>query len=272
MARPLPDCENFVLQRDDGVLSITIDSTSKFNSLNDVMSEELLELATYLDSDPDVRCAVMTGSDGVFCAGADVGSFDGEDEKPDAGERSAGIRQGASLFHDSIVQFHQADVPLVTGVNGIAIGAGLGIAMMGDLVLLSEDAHFEYGYPRLGLPGDGGATFHLPRLVGLRRAKDIVLLDRPISPEEAVDWGLATESVPGDEFDDRLDELAGEIAAGPTRALGSVKQLLTRSFDRSIEEQLAAETDAIANAAGTDDHVEGVSAFVENRDPEFQGR
>jgi 2-(1,2-epoxy-1,2-dihydrophenyl)acetyl-CoA isomerase len=272
MARPLPDCENFVLERDDGVVSITIDSTSKFNSLNDVMTEELIELAAFLGSDPDARCAVMTGSDGVFCAGADVGSFDGDGETPDASERSASIRQGASHFHDAVILFHQADVPLITGVNGIAIGAGLGIAMMGDLVVLSEDATFEHGYPRLGLPGDGGATFHLPRLVGLRRAKDIVLLDRPISPEEALDWGLVTETVPGDELDDRLDELGRELAQGPTRALGSVKQLLTRSFDRSIEEQLAAETDAIADAAATDDHVEGVSAFAENRDPDFEGR
>ncbi|WP_255681366.1 enoyl-CoA hydratase-related protein [Natrinema sp. SYSU A 869] len=266
MARLLPECENFVLERDDGIVSITIDSTTKFNSLNDTMGDELLEIASFLNADDGTRCAVMTGSDGVFCAGADVESF-AED-----GHRSDSVRRGASILHDAIVQFHQAGVPLVTGVNGVATGAGLGIALLGDLVLISEDARFEYGYPRLGLPGDGGATFHLPRLVGLRKAKDIALLDEPITPEEAVEWGLATESVPDDDFDARLDELARQLADGPTRAYGAVKQLLTRSFDRSLEEQLAAETDAIATAAETDDHAEGVNAFVANREPEFEGQ
>lgn len=266
MAQSLPACENFVLERDDGILSITIDSTTKFNSLNDAMGDELLELAAFLNVDDSVRCAVLTGSDGVFCAGADVESFAEEGHQPDS------VRRGASILHDAIVQFHQADVPLITGVNGVATGAGLGIALLGDLVLISDEARFEYAYPRLGLPGDGGATFHLPRLVGLRKAKDIALLDRPITPEEAVEWGIATESVPDDELDDRLDELARELASGPTRAYGAAKQLLTRSFDRSLEEQLAAETDAIATAAETDDHAEGVEAFVEKREPEFRGR
>ncbi|OLZ39174.1 hypothetical protein A6E15_17345 [Natrinema saccharevitans] len=265
MAHSLPECENFVLERDGAVLSITIDSTTKFNSLNDGMGDELLELASFLAGDDETRCAVMTGTDGVFCAGADVESFAGDDHGPDS------VRRGASILHDAIVQFHQADVPLVTGVNGVATGAGLGIALLGDLVVVSEDARFEYGYPRLGLPGDGGATFHLPRLVGLRRAKEIALLDRPISPAEAVDWGLATESVPGDELDDRLEELASELASGPTRAYGAAKRLLARSLDRSLEEQLAAETDAIARGAETDDHAEGVAAFVERREPKFEG-
>ncbi|MDS0476997.1 enoyl-CoA hydratase-related protein [Natrinema sp. 1APR25-10V2] len=265
MARSLPECENFVLERDDNVLSITIDSTTKFNSLNDTMGDELLELAAFLNVDDGTRCAVMTGSDGVFCAGADVEGFAEDGHRPDS------VRRGASILHDAIVQFHQADVPLITGVNGVATGAGLGIALLGDIVLISEDARFEYAYPRLGLPGDGGATFHLPRFVGLRKAKDIALLDRPITPDEAVEWGLATESVPDDELDGRLDELAHELASGPTRAYGAAKQLLTRSFDRSLEEQLAAETDAIATAAETNDHAEGVAAFVEKREPEFEG-
>lgn len=265
MARSLPECENFVLERDGSIISITIDSTTKFNSLNDTMGDELLELAAFLNADDDVRCAVMTGSDGVFCAGADVESFH-ED-----GHRSDSVRRGASILHDAIVQFHQANVPLITGVNGVATGAGLGIALLGDLVLISDEARFEYGYPRLGLPGDGGATFHLPRLVGLRKAKDIVLLDRPITADEAVEWGLATESVPDDEFAERLDELTRELASGPTQAYGAAKRLLTRSFDRSLEEQLAAETDAIARGADTDDHAEGVAAFVEKREPEFEG-
>jgi 2-(1,2-epoxy-1,2-dihydrophenyl)acetyl-CoA isomerase len=265
MSRSPPACENFQFERTDGIVSITIDSTTKFNSFNEVMGDELLEIASWLNAAPDVRCAVLTGSNGVFCAGADVEGFLADDRG------SESVRRGASILHDAIVQFHQANVPLLTAVNGVATGAGLGIALLGDLVVISEDARFEYGYPRLGMPGDGGVTFHLPRLVGLRRAKDIALLDRPIQPDEAVELGLATESVPADEFEARVDELAAKLGSGPTHAYGAAKRLLTRSFDRSLEEQLAAETDAIATASETDDHAEGVAAFVADREPEFEG-
>lgn len=260
----MPDYENFETSLDDGVLRAEIHSTSKMNALNRTMTDELLDLAIRLHEEP-VRCFVLTGSDGVFCAGGDVGGFVNE-------SASAGMRRGASLLHDAVVQFHEAEVPVVTGVNGPAVGAGLSLAIFGDLVLSSEDAYFQYGYSGIGATGDGSSTYYLPRVVGLREAKRIALLNERIEPAEAVEIGLATEEVPAEAFDERLSAVASRIADGPTVALGRSMKLMTESTSARIEEQLAAETDSIARTAHTHDFAEGVSAFGAKREPEFEGR
>ena len=160
----------------------------------------------------------------------------------------------------------------MTGVNGIAAGAGFSLAILGDIVLVSDAARFEYAYHRVGLTGDGGSTFLLPRMVGLRRAKEIVLRDDPISPERAVELGLATEVVPAAELEDRLAEEADRIAAGPTQAYGRMKRLLTESFDRDLAGQLAAETDAIARSTRTEDYERGFAAFFRGESADFVGK
>ncbi|MFD1513738.1 enoyl-CoA hydratase/isomerase family protein [Halomarina rubra] len=259
-----PDYENFVTTFEDGVLRAEIHSTSKMNALNGTMTEELFDLAIRLHEEP-VRCLVLTGSDGVFCAGGDVATFVSEDA---AGE----IRKGASLLHDAVFQLREAEVPVVTAVNGPAVGAGFSFAIMGDYVLASEASYFQFGYPGIGATGDGSSTYFLPRVVGLRQAKRIALLNERIDPEEAADLGLATESVAADEFESRVADVTAQVAEGPTVALGRTQRLLTESTTRGMEAQLAAETDAMAETARTDDFAEGVRAFVEKRSPEFEGR
>ncbi|MFC7157593.1 enoyl-CoA hydratase/isomerase family protein [Halomarina halobia] len=256
--------ENFETTFEDGVLRAEIHSTSKMNALNETMSEELLDLAVCLH-DESVRCFVLTGSDGVFCAGGDVTTFASEDAP---GE----MRKGASLLHDAIVQLHQTEVPVIAGVNGAAVGAGFSLGIFGDFVLASDASYFQFGYPGIGATGDGASTYFLPRVAGLRQAKRITLLNERVGPEEAVDLGLATETVADDEFDERLREVAARVAEGPTVALGRTQQLLTESTSRGIEAQLAAETDKIAETAKTEDFREGVRAFGEGRTPEFEGR
>jgi 2-(1,2-epoxy-1,2-dihydrophenyl)acetyl-CoA isomerase len=130
----------------------------------------------------------------------------------------------------------------------------------------------DFAYQRIGLTGDGGSTFFLPRLVGLRKAKELVLTSEAVQGEEAVEMGLANEVVPADEFDDRLDELTADIASGPTAALGNTMRLLTESYDRTLESQLAAETETIADAVQSEDYERGYAAFFEKDDPEFVGR
>jgi 2-(1,2-epoxy-1,2-dihydrophenyl)acetyl-CoA isomerase len=140
------------------------------------------------------------------------------------------------------------------------------------VVLAIETARFNYAYARVGLTGDGGSTFFLPRLVGLRQAKEILLLDDPIGAEEAVELGIATEAVPVADFEDRVRDVASTLAAGPKFAFGATKRLMTESYARDLPSQLAAETETIVDATRTEDFARGHGAFFENGSAEFIGR
>lgn len=264
MAHP-DSYENLAVDRTDGVVNVTMESTSRFNALNHQMTEELVDVATWIGTLDDARCVTLTGSDGVYSSGADLGQFDG-----DAGDEAA-LRTEASLLHDALVAFHQAELPLVGGVNGVAAGAGFGLALFPDVVVMSDEARLEFAYSRIGLTGDGGVTHLLPRLVGLREATEIVLRDDPIGPERALDLGLVSETVPAADLDDRVAELAADFADGPTHALGTTKRLFWESHDRSLADQLAAETEAMADAVQTDDYERGMDAFPTDEEPDFTG-
>ncbi|ELZ04251.1 enoyl-CoA hydratase/isomerase family protein [Natrialba aegyptia] len=262
----MTDYENLAVNHDDGVATVTLDSAAGRNSLTLEMADELISVATTLGEDRETRCIVLTHAGQFFGSGADLTHLEGNETD------AARLRELAGRAHEAIVQFHQSETPVVGAVNGIAAGIGFSLALMPDLLILGEDTTLRFAYPGIGLTGDGGSTFFLPRLVGLRNAKEIVLRDRPIGPEEAVDLGLATEVAPTDEFDAHVAELANELAAGPTQALGSASRLLTESYGRELEAQLAAETDAIAAAARTEDYRRGLDAFFGDDDPEFVGR
>lgn len=257
---------NVDIRYDDNAAFVTLDGTGPMNTLDKKTLSDLLEAVVNLAEDDEVRCIAITGEGDAFSAGADLTQFEGD--SCDGAE----IRRLAAILHDSIVQLHQADKPVVTGINGVAAGGGFGLALTGDIVLVSEEAKLDYAYPRVGLTGDGGSTFFLPRLVGLRRAKEILLYDEPIGPQEAVDLRIATESVPADDFEKRLQEVGSQLANGPTKAFGATKQLMTESFGRDISAQLAAETDAMGEATHSEDYARGHAAFLDGGNPEFTGQ
>jgi 2-(1,2-epoxy-1,2-dihydrophenyl)acetyl-CoA isomerase len=264
----MTDYDSLSVDRSDGVARIVFDNEAGRNALDIGAADELIDATVSLDEDPDTRCLVLTHTGQFFGTGADLTQFDGHDPGSDATR----MRKLAGRIHEAVIQMHQSGTPVVGGIDGVAAGAGFSLALAPDLLVLSEEARLEYAYPRVGLTGDGGSTFFLPRLVGLRTAKEIALLDEPIAPGAAVEMGLANEAVPAGEFEGRLAELAGEVAAGPTGALGSVTRLMTASFDRSLESQLAAETDAIAGAARSEDFGRGLDAFFGDGEPEFTGQ
>lgn len=259
--------DNFDVDREDGIAWIAIESETPMNTLNDALTEELMRLVTDFGEDDSVRCIVLRGSDGIFSAGGNVASFD---EDPDAA--SADLRRGASFLHDIVVQLKRSETPLVTGIDGPAVGAGFSLALLGDITLMHEDAYLQYGYTGIGLTGDGSSTFYLPRIVGLQEAKRIALLNERIEATEAADLCLVTEVTGAEEFEGRLTELAERIADGPTKAIGRIVRMLEESNARQLPDQLAEETDRMAQTAKTDDYSEGVSAFEANREPEFEGR
>lgn len=258
------DRERIELKREDGLVRVTLTSDDGRNALDDALAAELLSVVGGLAAD-GARCLVLSGSGDAFSVGADLRRFEG-----DASD-AARIRSLATTMHDVTLRLHRAPVPVVTGVNGVAAGGGFSLALCGDVVVASEAARFEYAYPRIGLPGDGGATYFLPRLVGLRRARELVLRDDPVGPERAVELGLVSEAVPAAEFDARLTEVAERLASGPTEALGAVRRLMAESFERGLGDQLAAEAEAVSAAARTDDYRRGYRAFFEGGDPAFEG-
>lgn len=253
------------LDRDDGVAWIRLDRPSAQHSLTAEMAAELRDISAWAATDESVRTIVLGGTGGLFCTGADLRTFEGSP----ADERK--LWNIARRLHAAINQLVRAPKPVITAVEGVAAGGGLGLALCGDLVYLADDTRLEFAYPRIGLSGDGGSSYLLPRLIGLRRARELALLDEPIDAIEAVDLGLATDVVSGDTLDEEVTTVARELANGPTRAYGRFKQLTWDGFGRSFEDQLRAEVEVISRLARTHDYSSGFAAFTGDDHPEFIG-
>lgn len=253
------------VERTDGVGRVVMDRPERNNSINRAMADDLRDAAIDLMEDDAVRAIVVTGSGGTFNTGADLSTLEGDESD------GARLRQLATQLHAAVEHLAGGPKPVVSGINGVVAGGGIGLAVGMDIVIMSEEARIEFAYPRIGVSGDGGSTYYLPRLVGLRRALDIALLDKAIPAGEAVDLGLASEAVPADEFDDRVAEVATELAAGPTLAHAATKALLRESLDRGHGAQLAAEAESIAALTDTEDYARGIEAFFEKEQAEFTG-
>jgi len=249
----------------DGVAHVRLARPDAHNALDVDTAIDLEDALAATTTASDVRCVVLEGEGSAFCSGADLAAFEGDETD------QRRLDAVATRLHAAVRALATSDVPTVTAVNGVAAGGGFGLALAGDLVLAHESARFEYSYPRVGLSGDAGATWFLPRLVGMRRAREFLLLDEPASATDAVDMGLATEVVDADDWDDRVDAVATDLATGPTKAYGAAKRLLNRSYERTLDTQLTAEKDAIAALARTDDYAAGYRAFFTKETPTFRG-
>jgi 2-(1,2-epoxy-1,2-dihydrophenyl)acetyl-CoA isomerase len=163
------------------------------------------------------------------------------------------------------------DAPVVSAVKGVAAGAGFSLACAADMVIAAESARFTVAYTGVGLSPDGSCSFFLPRLIGLRRTQELMLTRRILQASEALDWNLVTRVVPVDDLEDESSKLVAQLAAGPTRAFGSVKRLLLHSSGDHLESQMEVEARAIADAARSADGKEGIAAFLGKRAAEFVG-
>lgn len=258
---------NVTLERRDGVAILTLNRPSAANSIDLPLARELMLAAIACNDDPEVRAVVLTGAGKMFCAGGDLRSFAG------AGAAVAShLRELTAYLHAAISRLARMDAPVVAAVNGMAAGAGFGLAGAADIVIAADTAGFVMAYTQAGLVPDGSSTFFLPRRIGDRRARELMLTNRRLTAAEALEWGLVNRVVPVDRLLPEATALAATLAAGPTRALGAVKALLNESFEHSLEAQMELEARAIAAAAGTADGREGVRAFLEKRKPEFTGR
>lgn len=250
----------------DAVGRLVLDRSESNNSMTDETARAMKEAAIDLSTDDDVRCIVLTGAGATFNTGADLSMLSGDDSD------ARTLKTTAGELHEFVVQLSTAPKPVLCAVNGVVAGGGIGPALCGDVVLMAGSARFEFAYPAIGLSADGGSSYFLPRLVGLREAQRIAMRNEPVDAAEAVDLGLVTERVPDDEFDARVREEAAALAAGPTKAHAETRRLLRTSFEHGLEAQLSREAERIAGLADTGDYQRGLEAFFEKAEPEFEGR
>lgn len=256
-----------LLDVEDGIATVTLNKPERRNALSPDVMVGLTDAFEELVSS-DVRCVVVTGSEGVFCAGGDIESMS-EREEATAAEAVEYITDSAHELVETIATF---PLPVVAKLGGPAFGAGGAIALACDVRVASTDAKIGFGFRQVGLTVDSGISHFLPRMVGRGTAKDLAFTGDLIDAERAADIGLFERVFDAEEFDERTDDYAERIASGPTAALRHSKRLIDSGGERPLQEALQFEATAQATLMETADHEEGVSAFREGRDPEFEGR
>jgi len=248
-----------------GVGTITLNRPEAGNSIDLELARDLHAAVIAAERDASVRVVVLRGAGANFCVGGDLRSFSRCEDLP------AELREVTTHLHAAIVTLARIDAPIVVAVHGSAAGAGLGLACGGDIVIAADDARFVVAYTRVGLNPDGGTSWFLPRLVGLRTAQELTLTNRALDADGACSAGIVTRVVPAAALDDEVHGLAAVLAAGPSKALGEAKRLLRTSLDETLAVHLEAEASALVRSAGRPDAVEGISAFLAKRPPEFRG-
>ncbi|HLJ29392.1 MAG TPA: enoyl-CoA hydratase-related protein [Candidatus Angelobacter sp.] len=262
---------NTILTSSQGpVYEILLNRPQSLNALNEEMMREFSSALDLVATDAKIRCVLLKGAGASFMAGGDIKMFHQELGRPPAQIRER-FQEFVGALHPLIEKLANLRVPLVAAVQGAVAGFGVSLTMLCDFVVAAEDSYFTLAYIHLGTTPDGSSTWFLPRLVGLRRAKEIAMLGERIPAAEAVRLGLAYKAVPRGALEAEAANLAARLAAGPTRAYGNTKALLHASFSRNLVEQMDAEVASFAECASNPDFAEGVKAFVERRKPTFSG-
>jgi 2-(1,2-epoxy-1,2-dihydrophenyl)acetyl-CoA isomerase len=249
--------------RDGAVLTITLNRPDVLNALNAAMHDALAAALKQARAE-DVRAVVLTGAGRGFCVGQDLGEF-----RDDAGDIGGRLRGN---YHPNITAIRALEKPVIAAVNGAAAGAGLSLACACDLRIASDQASFVPAFINVGLVPDSGGTFFVTRLVGQARAFEWLCSGRRLTAAEAHAWGVVSEVADAGALAARAAEIATQLAGLPTRAIAMTKRLLERAPITSLEDQLEWEAQFQTAATGTEDFREGVAAFLEKREPRFQGR
>lgn len=255
--------------RDGDVLRVVLDRPARRNALSAEMVTTLVETFEAAAVDDALRAVVLEGAGGDFCTGVDYVSTNQSGVRPRAGHLT---RKNPLNAHRVIELVHGLQVPVVCPVRGWAAGFGLGLALAADFTVATPSALFWAPFKQRGFTPDSGTTWFLQRLVGMARTKELLMLGRRVTGEEAAGMGLIHRAVADDELDDAVAALVAELATGPTVALGLAKSAIHGAADASLAEALADETMVLELASRTVDFKEGLAAFRERRDPDFQGR
>jgi enoyl-CoA hydratase/carnithine racemase len=257
--------ETIEVNRESGIVTVTLNRPAKKNAANAQMWNELLETFRDIAASTEDRVMILTGGGGEFCAGADLTG---------GGTGGPGRHQLSQMRHvgDVALALHRLPIPTIAKVRGVAVGAGCNMALGCDLVVAGENARFSQIFARRGLSLDFGGSWLLPRIIGMHRAKELALFADIISAAEAERMGLVNRVLPDAEIDAFVADWAARLAAGPPIALAMTKRMLDNSLQVTMEEALDDEGVAQTVNFGTADTAEAMKAFVEKREPKFEGR
>jgi 2-(1,2-epoxy-1,2-dihydrophenyl)acetyl-CoA isomerase len=256
--------ETLIVDQSGPIATITLNRPEARNALDFAMRRELLTALDEIEANPAARVVILTGAGGHFCAGGDVKNMRQRSTAADGQVR-------VGLLNRAVLRLVNFPLPTIAMVDGYAVGAGSNLALCCDLIVASDRAKFGEVFPKIGLVPDGGGTWLLSRVVGLARAKELIFTADIIDAAEALRIGLVNRVVPATELEQTTRDLAARIAAGPPGALGLAKALLNRSATVDLATSLSFEAYAQAQTITSEDHAEGVRAFLEKRAPRFTG-
>ena len=262
----MADYQTLIFEKSKGIATITLNRPEAANGINMLLAEELMDAAIRCEDDNTIRAIIITGNGKMFSAGGDLKSFAAFGD-----EIAIKLKELTVYLHSAITRFARMDAPVIVAVNGMAAGAGFSLAVAGDMVLAAESAKFTMAYTAAGLSPDGSASYYLPRLIGIRKTQELMLTNRRLSATEAEQWGLINRAVADEQLQAEAQKLAEQFANGPTKAFGAVKQLLQSTYNNGLETQLDKEAQLIASMSKSGDGIEGVSAFIEKRAPNYTG-
>jgi 2-(1,2-epoxy-1,2-dihydrophenyl)acetyl-CoA isomerase len=261
------DFNTILFEENNGVATITLNRPKAAHGINLALAKELLTAALHCENKPTIRAIVITSQGKMFCAGGDLKDIASEPDRA-----ATKMKELIVHLHAAITRFARMNTPVIIAVNGTAAGAGFSLAASGDMVLAADSARFTMAYTAAGLSPDGSASYYLPRLIGLRKTQELMLTNRVLSASEALDWGIITRVVADEDLQTQAQNLANDLAQGPTQAYGAVKKLLHASFSNGLETQLDLEARNITHLVDQEDGREGVKAFTQKRAPLFHGR
>lgn len=257
-----------LVDKRDGIATITLNRPERLNALNTELMVELLAALEEIDADAAIRCLMLTGAGRGFCSGADLASGDltKDGGLPDLGKALH------DNYHPVIRRLASYRMPIVVAVNGPAAGAGMSLALTGDIVIAAKSATFLQAFANIGLVPDAGSTYFLPRLAGSARALGMTMLGEQLPAEKAEAWGLIWKCVEDNALMEEAGKVATKFANGPTIGLGQIRRLMRQSWDATLDQQLESEREAQRVAGRSRDFIEGVMAFLQKRPAKFSGK
>jgi 2-(1,2-epoxy-1,2-dihydrophenyl)acetyl-CoA isomerase len=258
------------IEAEEGVLRVTFERPERKNALDAATIGEVIEALERAAVDDTLRVVLLRGAGADFCSGADwvaINTAGGQRPRTGSIQRRTPVQA-----HRLIGLLVEVQLPVVCAVRGWAAGLGFQLALAADFTVASDESCFWEPFLERGFSPDSGATWLLPRLVGIARAKELLVLSRKLSGREAADWGLIHRAVPDNELDDAVEDIVTQLAGAPTVAVGLTKRCLHRALDSSLSDAMEAEANALELSSRTMDFKEGLSAFRDRRPPTFEGR